>query len=310
MLATLWAVPALAGPATPTQRFDLLRAQDLRVAAVSYRLSIANRGLCQSGLAPQAGLILHGIEQYGPGDRAGAARIYGLGREVGIMAVVADSPAARAGLMAQDQLIAVNGVPLRGASGPGNGVQTRALVEQAQQILAGEMAKGEVRLAVAGPRGERVVRLRADWGCPANVELVPSGEINAWADGARVMLTDAILAQCASDDDLALVIAHELAHNFLHHRARLALAGLPDSRLLPVSAAGSARIRETEEAADRLAVQIAGTAGYDLGGAAAFLDALLDANGLSRGAAATHPEPVRRLTLLRAAIAAFTVPRD
>ena len=98
VLATLAAAPALAEPVMPA-RFTLLRAQDLRVATVAYRLSIANRGLCESALAPQAGLILHGIEQYGLGDRAGAARSYGLGRDVGIMAVVAGSPAARAGVI-------------------------------------------------------------------------------------------------------------------------------------------------------------------------------------------------------------------
>jgi predicted Zn-dependent protease len=60
---------------------------------------------------------------------------------------------------------------------------------------------------------------------------------------------------------------------------------------------------ETEEDADRFAVQLAGAAGYDLGGAVAFVRRLLDGSGANRRAAATHPASHRRLSLLSAAIA-------
>lgn len=53
---------AAAGGALP-DRWENLRAQDLRVAQVGYRLSVANISLCRDTLAPQAGFVLHGIEQ-------------------------------------------------------------------------------------------------------------------------------------------------------------------------------------------------------------------------------------------------------
>jgi predicted Zn-dependent protease len=145
----------------------------------------------------------------------------------------------------------------------------------------------------------------AELACLPEVALVADGAVNAWADGQRVMITTAILDQCRTNDELALVIGHEMSHNILHHRARLAADGV-ELGLLPVSAAGSAKMRETEEEADRLAVRIAGAAGYDLSQAVPFIGRLLAAVERNGRAATTHPASVRRLALLKVAVAQVT----
>lgn len=151
--------------------------------------------------------------------------------------------------------------------------------------------------------GERDLHFVADFGCPLKVKFVDSKKVNAWADGTQVVITSAILARCDSDADLAFVLAHEMAHNLLHHRQRLALAGIQRSGLLPIPSAASAMVRETEEEADRLAVRLTAASGYDVSQAVSFLDRLLNSgNGVHR-AAATHPDAPRRLMLLSAAIA-------
>jgi len=114
------------------------------------------------------------------------------------------------------------------------------------------------------------------------------------------MVSEGLVRHSATDDDLALVIGHEMAHNLLHHRRRLAAEGVLANRLLPLTEAGTAAMRETEEEADRLAVSLAANASYDLSGAASFLTELMDGTG---AVATTHPDPARRLTLLRSAIA-------
>jgi predicted Zn-dependent protease len=162
------------------------------------------------------------------------------------------------------------------------------------------MRHGAVRLRLSGPGGERTVTFSAQTGCPSIVELVTGPELNAWADGVRVMVSEGLVRRSASDDDLALVIGHEMAHNLLHHRQRLAAEGVLASRLLPLTEAGTAAMRETEEEADALAVRLAANASYDLSGAVSFLGGLMDGRG---AVAATHPDPDRRLALLRAAIA-------
>lgn len=280
-------------------RFQHLREQDLRVASVAYRLATSPAS-CRTATAPQLGFILHGLGQYAPGDRDAAKIHYALGEHIGVMAVVPGTPAAAAGLAANDQLISVNGLELRTGpvSAPG-----RAPAERVGDIIADAMRKGAVILRVSNAEGAKDVRFRADLGCSSQVELVPDPDVNAWADGRRVMITTAILDQCGTDDELALVIAHEMGHNLLGHRHLLAAAGA-ESNLLPVGEAGTAMGRRTEEEADRFAVAMVRAAGYDLGQALPFLERLLDANGPKARAAATHPASGRRLALLRAAIAA------
>lgn len=304
VLGAAWALPVSATPGPPLGRWEKLRAEDLRVADVTYKLSLAGAGagLCRGALAPQPGFVLHGIGQYEAADQPEAARRFGLGSYVGVMAVVAGSPAQRAGLTANDQLVSANGRALSGPATTSNADPAGAPVERARRILAEEMGKGEVLLRVSGASGLRTVRFTADAGCAANVELVTGTEVNAWADGRQVLVSDGLVAHCATDGDLALVIGHELAHNFLHHSQRLAASGSA-SRRLRLTGTGSAEMRQTEEEADRLGVRLASAAAYDLSDSLSFLTALLEADGAGR-AAGTHPAPARRLALLRAEIAA------
>ncbi|WBH18047.1 M48 family metalloprotease [Sphingomonas radiodurans] len=144
-----------------------------------------------------------------------------------------------------------------------------------------------------------------DRACLSQVELVADNTINAWADGERVMITTAILDQCRTDDELAFVIGHEMSHNILHHRARLVADGV-EMGLLPVSPAGSAKMRETEEEADRLAARITSAAGYDLAQAAPLIRRLLAPVERHGPAAETHPPSVRRLAMLKVAVAQLT----
>lgn len=292
LLALGWSAPASAAP----NRFEQLRAGDLRVAIVAYRLSIANRQLCDRILAPQFGFVLHGVEQYAPSDRDEAARSFGLGRQIGVMAVVPGSPAGSAGLTAGDHLLSVNGRELGGEAPVGS--RARARVERAQQVLEQEMRRGPVTLRVSARGSVRDLRFAAESGCPSNVELIPGDAMNAWADGVRVIVSDGLLARCATDDLLALVIGHEMAHNLLRHRQRRAAVGTSTNSLLPGSDGASRERRETEEEADRLAVSLAMAAAYDLAGVEPLLRELLERAPL----AATHPGPDQRLALLRAAI--------
>lgn len=297
--------PATAASHSSTGRFEKLRAQDLRVASVAYRLSLASSALCGNSLSSQHGLVLHSADQYGVADREEADLHFGLGEGVNVMAVVEGSPAAKAGLTADDRLLSVNGkIFISGATASEAG-PSRASVQRIQQIIAEAMEKGEVTLRVAGPRGQRDVRFRADRGCPATVELLPGAGVNAWADGERVVVSAGILRQCRDDHDLALVIAHEMAHNLLGHGQRLSSPTSTQAGLFLPSGSGVGGTQEAEEEADRLATRLVGAAGYDLSRAESFLTSL---SGISPSAsgARTHPPLERRLALLRVEIARTT----
>jgi hypothetical protein len=296
-----YAASARSAALPSSARWEKLRESDLRVTTVTYRLALANRQFCGAAIVPLSGIALHSIEQYGTADRKDALQRFRFGPYVGVMAVVVGSPAARAGLSADDQLVAINGRALRSPSSD-EATPTNAPVEAARQALLAEMQKGEVTLLVTGAAGTRTVRFTAEKGCRSAVELVPGEVVNASADGERIIVSSGLLDRCTSDEDLALVIGHELAHNLLHHAARLARGGNTITGLLPKAGPGLAEIRATEEEADRLGVRLAMTAGYDLSGAASFLHDLQTQAGADRSAS-THPGPEQRLALLSAAIA-------
>jgi hypothetical protein len=302
LLGTAWAIPVMAAAGPSPTRWERLREHDLRVAGVAYRIAVANKQLCRAALAPQLGFVLHGIEQYAPADRAEAGRRFGLGPNPGVMGAVAGSPAQKAGLAPGDQLLSVNGRALGDAAAAASREPTRAYVERAQRILVEEMAKGAVTLRVSRAGNDYDLRFAAETGCRTNVELAAGETVNAWADGVRIVVSDGILERCATDADLALVIGHELAHNLLHHDRTAAGAAARPMSLL--SSQGSAKMREDEEDADRLGVRLAAGAAYDLDGVEAFLGGLLQ-SGDAVPRAASHPEPGRRLALLRAEIAAL-----
>ena len=54
--------------------------------------------------------------------------------------------------------------------------------------------------------------------CSYNVQVLPSGFPNAFADGEKVFITMAAIKLAQTNDELAFLIGHELAHNILHYK--------------------------------------------------------------------------------------------
>jgi hypothetical protein len=108
---------------------------------------------------PQLGFTLHGIEQYEEADRDEVAASFALGRYVGVMAVVPFSPADKAGLTADDQLVSVNELALLPlASDAGTAADARVVMHQfAERIeivdvgeTVGELLHGKTATSFRG----------------------------------------------------------------------------------------------------------------------------------------------------------------
>lgn len=78
---------------------------------------------------------------------------------------------------------------------------------------------GRVKPAKPPKRGREEASLVApsEGVCPFQVRVPHADELNAAADGSKIYVATAML-RFASDDELSVVLAHEIAHNAMRHR--------------------------------------------------------------------------------------------
>jgi hypothetical protein len=245
---------------------SFLREADHRIVAIVYRLGLAGRALCPEPF-PLTGLAFHHLGEYRPQDRPEASARYGVDRGIGILSVVEDSPAAQSGLAAGDVILSVNGSavpsPAAIAAEPDEN-RRRALMHAAEERLEEQLGRGPARIEVLRGADVRTVTLGSVAGCPARGRLARSGQDNAFADGRYVIMTTGFLGFFRSEDELAVALAHELAHNILRHPQQLEARGVPNGPMRHIGR-NAALVRATEEEADRLSVRLLAAAGYDLG---------------------------------------------
>ncbi|MFA6112699.1 MAG: hypothetical protein WC729_01875 [Sphingomonas sp.] len=286
----------------PSAANDLLTLQrlDQRVVDTGYRLTRAATPFCGERMM-LSGVLLHSIEEYGPESREDARVTFRLDDALAVLAVAHGSPAETAGLRVGDAILAVYD---REVPAPATGQSATARVELiARTIERSAAATLDFTIRRGGAR-QRIAFL-PEQGCVTHFWVRPSSRLTAEADGHDVEVTSGYVERAANDAALAIVLAHELAHNILAHRQRLARLGM--HRGVGRYFGRSARLsREAELEADRLSVPIIGCAGYSLDDALAFRERLWRdplADALLR--APDHPAARQRLDAIRQAIAAF-----
>jgi hypothetical protein len=252
----------------PQARLDGLTGQDVRVADVAWRLALANADLCPVN-RQRAGWTLQSASQYGGELRPLAESRYGLEGDLpGILAVPAGSPAADAGLRPADLVLSVNGRPLRrgeGAAGSYEGLAANiAVLDQALTV-------GPVQLVVRRDSTELTVPLHPVLACAYPTQVEVTGTLNGRADGRHIFISDGMANLARTDDQLAFVLAHELAHAVLEHRTQPDITGLrgPSNRVISMRRGLSP---EAEADADHMALFLAARAGFDPRAAMDFLD--------------------------------------
>lgn len=307
MLAlALAAAPATAGE-PERQMLAALQAVDARVATIGHRLAVAGARRCGADARSLAGFAVHALDQYAPELHADAAAALGLGRLPAVLAVVPASAAARAGLRPADAILSIDGVALvpRQPAKRADYARTAAI----EQRIEDGLADGRLELTVLRDGREHRLSIAGERGCPSRVQLVPGKKLNASADGDYVQLTTGLVAFTRSDDELALVIAHELGHNILDHKERLDAQGVSRG-LFRAFGKNPARIRATENEADRLALHLMHAAGYDIGVAPAFWDRFGRETDRGIFADGTHASRKQRVAIAQEEIAAIRAASD
>jgi hypothetical protein len=170
-------------------------------------------------------------------------------------------------------------------------------------MLSAALDNGDTDLLIR--RNGQVIKLdlRAQAGCGGEVMLANSSTLNAWTDGRTIVVSTAMAQLAQSDDELAFVIAHEMAHNNLGH----AQSGRNDVRgLFGLLGFGAARVKRMEVDADSAAVALMSAGGYAPDAGISFLR-----NARRRlwwNVSLDHPGFSRRMQIVSAAIARLPSP--
>ncbi|ESZ87233.1 MAG: hypothetical protein Q27BB25_09555 [Blastomonas sp. CACIA14H2] len=267
--APLPATAATGSPKASEWSLAQLRAADVRVLSVGFRLATANAPFCRN-TENAAGMTLHHIGQYP--DAAAARATFGFASDYAVLALVADGPAARAGLRTDDAIVSLDGLPLVAPAEELAAIDQVAAyrpIAWADARMRAALDKGPVALGILRGGKPMTVTITGTPACRSRFELRPSGSYGASADGDIVGITVPMLAFMIDDDELAAILAHELSHNLLEHRRRLNEAGV--QRGLMQQLGRNARLTlATEIEADRLSIWLMANAGYDPQGAVRF----------------------------------------
>ena len=292
------AAPAVAADPDTAATFDALRQVDGRMAAIAYRLTTANAPLCRS-LAPTPGWAIHSLGQYDPALRDQARASFGFETPIAVEAVVPGSAAAEAGVRAGDSIVSADDRPI-GSGAPGKDASSAARDAAVEQI-AGLPADRPLAVELMREGRTRTVTIPASPGCRSAFEVLLGPGMTASADG-RIVQIGVRLFERYNDDEVAVVVTHELSHNILRHAARLEAAGVKRGLLSEVGRNGRL-FRLTEDQADLLGAYLLRNAGYDPQIAVRFWrehGGDVD-GGLFRSR--THPSSSARAKALEAAIA-------
>ncbi len=208
----------------------------------------------------------------------------------------------------------------------------------AQYLAMAQSAKEQGRLVLAGPEYERIkaiaIRIKNEVGVFRSdtdkwrwqIALIDSPKLNAaCAPGGKVIFYTGLVRQLKlSDDEIAIVLGHEVAHSLRNHvQEQMSKATLKDMAVQVASLAvprASQQIalantsaglflqlpnsRENEKEADKIGLELSARAGFNPEAAITFWEKMAAAEkGLGKPEfLSTHPSTGTRITELKAMV--------
>lgn len=182
-----------------------------RLYKVAYPLLRNGVGLCRNDVGPTLGMDVATQNMF-EGEYRGIARDeFAIANRPTVLAVAPGSPAELAGLHKGDVIEAVNGKVLPRGGG------SRAALDKS----IGEAGRKAVDLTVRRGRpdgaAEEDVEIMPVSACKYAIAVNDSSEVNAYADGRRIIFTRGVMDFARTDTELAVVVSHEIAHNAMGH---------------------------------------------------------------------------------------------
>lgn len=234
-----------------------------RLLRVGWPILTANVELCPKS-RPAIGVKMHSLKSYPKRLRSSAGRVLGADDTLRILHITKGGPADVSGLQRGDIILDDNG-------------QTAGLDSEAWTELLRDNTLN-VR------RGKETLSVAVDpvSVCDYALKLSSSGAINAYADGRNITMTTAMMDFVESDEELALIIGHELGHNTMGHIRKIVGNFI-------FSFGGTRYTRPFESEADYVGLYYLERAGYSTQGVEDFWRRLAKVSPKSINRAKTHP---------------------
>jgi len=255
-----------------TEAFERFLVMRKRLERISARVWQANADLCtetRNGF----GLITHRKKSYPKHLRGSAMRRLGAGDTPAVLFVRGGGPADLAGIRSGDILL----------NGEGNPVSV---------YNASLRETSTVHIRRFGLDMEMQMDTKPACAYPALLKM--SGAVNAYANGRTITVTTAMMDFAQTDEELALIIGHELAHNTMGHVRKAIWNAV-------ISGFATRTTRPFESEADYVGLYYMARAGYDLEGVEDFWRRLGVKHPKSIVRAKTHPVTPKRLLSIRLA---------
>lgn len=182
-----------------------------RVYSTLFRLEVAAVPLCVEDANWLPGFAVASAGFF-PRDLRDAAASLGYAQQARVVYVASGSPAEKAGLSAGDLILAIAGQEIgedKDAYEAVNRVLTR--------VKSGEAIPLTVQSGGDPPRDIMVSLVQA---CDYQPHLIRSHIVNAGTTGWTIHVTTGLLDFLPSDQELAAVLAHEVAHSMMNHAAK------------------------------------------------------------------------------------------
>ena len=285
-----------------TKGIDRYIEQRAHVESVGFRLRRANVADCArlNKVKPDLGIIVWSLANFpNEEDQRRLRQSFALTDAVTVAIAITQAPAQRAGLRAGMIITHVNGQEL--PSGQGATERFIALSNIAAR-------NGPVTLTL---NDSSTLSLMAEPTCQYQNILVRSEDNNAGADARSIAITTSLVDFTQSDDEIALILGHELAHKILGHvdqdNPGAPKISKPSESIFPSAILSALTTKAAshfslfnEQDADYAGLYFMARAGFDVG-TAERMWARINASMHSSSMAQSHPTGPERLKALKAA---------
>lgn len=189
---------------------ELALKQQHRLQNVSIPLLEAAAPFCGDRIRGASGFVATNAYRWKK-DYYNAALSAGFSDTLVVLNVAPGSAAAAAGLAAGDRILAVDYTPIV--------VGSKAIDDLTTKLPATKDKRGRpYRLTYRrGEEAAKTVEISPHVSCAYTPIVAKEDAVNAYADGNSIFVTTGIMRFLNDDNDLAVVVGHEIAHDAMRH---------------------------------------------------------------------------------------------